>query len=249
MKILIIEDEETAAKGLAELIRDLEPDVEILAFLESISETVNWLGTHKKPDLIFMDIQLADGISFKIFEEIQVQSPVIFCTAYEQYAIRAFKVQSIDYLLKPISKSDLKQALDKFREMSILSPVDIDILKSLIQTDKEKVKKRFLVKVGKQLNFVSIKDIAYFYIEHKIVNIVNYNDKRFPIEHTMEEVESFIPTNDFFRINRQFIISADAIESIEKDYSKLLLKLKSKRHPTVYISTEKTKLFKEWLDQ
>jgi two-component system, LytTR family, response regulator LytT len=251
LKILIIEDEEPAAKRLWKLIKELEAGAELLDTLHSVEGAVLWLQQNPAPDLIFSDIQLSDGISFNIFRNNPVPSPVIFITAYDQYAIEAFKVNSIDYLLKPVKKAELETAITKFKKA--VTPVapsfDIDLLLKAYAPQKKDHKKRFVVRYGEHIKTISTEDIAYFYTEDKINFLTTYENRRFPVDFNLDALEEVLDPSIFFRINRQFIISVNAIaEMFAYTKSRVLIKLKPAcKHETI-VSTERSAAFKHWLD-
>ncbi|MEO6584431.1 MAG: LytTR family DNA-binding domain-containing protein, partial [Ferruginibacter sp.] len=212
LKILIIEDEEPAAKRLLKMIKEAEPDVQLLDTLVSVSAAVAWFKNNPCPDIIFSDIQLADGISFEIFKTISVNCPVIFITAFDQYAIEAFKVNSIDYLLKPVKKEELQNALEKFKRINTPPPVfNVDQLMQAYQTSASNYKQRFVVKYGEHLKTITTQDVAYFYTEDKVNFLTNKDGRRYVIDFNLDTLETLLDPKLFFRINRQFIISIDAI--------------------------------------
>lgn len=255
MKTLVIEDEQFAADKLIRMLREYDPEIEILEQFDSVEDTVAWLQDNETPDLLFLDIHLADGSSFEIFEQLDVACPVIFTTAYDQYAIQAFKMKSVDYLLKPVKYEDLRQALDKFREMFQKTPTrsisqEMHALASLIQSQQKAYKTRFLVKVGNIIKTISIAEIAYFQFEDRSVLLVTTDNHRYPVNHTLEELEELLDPIQFNRANRQFLISIDAIHKIHPWFKgRLKLDLAPKQNADLVISSDKTKAFKEWLDQ
>lgn len=252
IKLLIIEDEQPAAKRLWKLINELEPDATLLNTLHSVEGSIEWLQQNPAPDLIFSDIQLSDGISFNIFKNKRFHAPVIFTTAYDQYAIEAFKVNSIDYLLKPVKKAELETAIAKFkRTIAVTQPpaLDIDSLLKAYSTQKKEYKKRFVVRYGEHIKTISTEEIAYFYTEDKINFLTTYENRRFPIDLNLDALDNNLDPAVFFRINRQFIISIHAItEMFAYSKSRVLIKLKPPcRHETI-VSTERSADFKHWLD-
>jgi DNA-binding LytR/AlgR family response regulator len=252
LNVLIIEDEEPAAKRLWKLIKELEPDAILLHTLHSVEGATAWLKLNPAPDVIFSDIQLSDGISFNIFKSTGFQSPIIFTTAYDQYAIEAFKLNSIDYLLKPVKKTELETALAKFKKTTILpaAPVfDIDKLLKAYPPQKTDYKKRFVVRYGEHIKTISTEEIAYFYTEDKINFLTTYENRRFPVDFNLDALENILDPAVFFRINRQFIISIQAItEMFAYTKSRVLIKLKPAcKHETI-VSTERSADFKHWLD-
>lgn len=255
MKTLIIEDEQFAVNKLKSLIHQYDSKIEILDQLDTVEDTVEWLSQNKPPDLIFLDIHLADGLSFEIFEQTEVNCPIIFTTAYDQYAIQAFKTKSVDYLLKPIKFEDLKIALDKFKDMFGIKPQkglseDMHALASLIQSQQKSYKTRFLVKAGNLIKTISITDVAYFITEDRSTLIVLKDKHRYVINYTLDELENMLDPHQFTRANRQFIINIDAIFKIHPWFKgRLKLELTPPQNIDLVISAEKTKPFKEWLDR
>lgn len=252
LKILIIEDEQPAAKRLWKLIAELEPDAILLDTIHSVEGSLEWLQQNPTPDMIFSDIQLSDGISFNIFKNTATHVPVIFTTAYDQYAIEAFKLNSIDYLLKPVKKTELEGAITKFKRTvkTTLSPaLDIESLLKIYSTQTKEYKKRFVVRYGEHIKTISTEEIAYFYTEDKINFLTTYENRRFPIDFNLDALEGILNPSVFFRINRQFIISIHAItEMFAYSKSRVLIKLKPTcRHETI-VSTERSADFKHWLD-
>lgn len=251
-RVLIIEDEEPAARRLFKLIREIEPQADLLASLESVSSAMNWLKENPHPDLIFSDIQLADGISFDIFKAIEPGCPIVFVTAYDQYAIEAFKVNSIDYILKPVKKEELQAAIRKFRQQQQpTQPVAIDMRKLLesYQPQASGYKNRFVVRYGDHIKTIQTEEIAYCYTEDKVNFLTTHEGRRYAIDSNLDQLENQLPPQDFFRINRQYIISIRAIsEMLAHTKGRVLIKLQPPaRHETI-VSTERSAAFKAWLD-
>lgn len=256
MKVLIVEDEELAAEGLMQNLRRIAAKVEILAVLDSVREAVRWFSENPMPELAFFDIQLADGLSFSIFEQCQITCPIIFTTAYDEYALRAFKVNSIDYLLKPFEVEDLRKALEKWRLLSgsnVPQP-DAEIIRLLMQQMSSQIrqpsyKTRFMVKIGDHLHSLNSGEIDYLYSENKIVWLRHQNGRKYLIDYTLEQLEEMLDPQDFFRINRKYILSIGAIKSVAA-YTNSRLKVLLKEPPDteeVLISREKVEAFKGWL--
>ena len=254
MKILIIEDEYPAAERLEKLIRKTEPDVQVLAILESIRQAHAWFPNAPDTDLIFSDIQLSDGLSFQIFEAYPVHSPIIFTTSYDEYAIKAFKVRSVDYLLKPVKAQELEQAIGKFKKLrqTFSAPdyaLKIEALVDSLQTTGKKSKTRFLVKSQEQLIPVPHEQVAYFYTANELVCLVRQDGKKFLIDYTLEELEKIIDPARFFRLNRQYIANLSAIDRIHAYFNgKLKLELSPQTPQEVIVSREKAQPFKEWME-
>ena len=251
-KILILEDEEPASKRLEKMISEIEPDSAIVASIDSVAGAISWLKSNTSPDLIFSDIQLSDGISFEIFKSAEPQCPVIFVTAYDQYALDAFKLNSIDYLLKPVKKEELKNAIAKFKKItptSSLPPFDIEKLIMAYGGQHASYKKRFVVKYGEHIKTITSDEIAYFYTEDKINFLTTKEGRRFIIDFNLDALDAVLDPKMFFRINRQFIISINSIaEMFSYSKSRVLIKLNPpSKHETI-VSTERSAAFKSWLD-
>ncbi len=246
MRALIIEDEINAVIRLRKYLLSAEPSLSVVDVLDSIETTVAWFKNNIPPDLIFMDIHLADGSCFEIFERINIDVPIIFTTAYDEYALQSFKYHSIDYILKPLKKPDLERALDKFRKLDMVKSDEANAMDVLL--DKDKSLQRLLVKVGPNLTLLKMKDVAYFYSESKITFAVTNNGRRFPVDRSLEYLQSNLDTDKFFRINRQFIIQMEAISGMQS-YSKGRVKVTL--DPPVgretIVSTERSPHFKKWL--
>ncbi|MCR9285942.1 MAG: LytTR family DNA-binding domain-containing protein [Bacteroidetes bacterium] len=256
MKILIIEDEILAAERLTDLIKKYDSTIQILDTLDSIRDSVNWFQNNPAPDLCFMDIQLADGLSFDIFEKISVDCPIIFSTAYDEYALRAFRVNSIDYLLKPIDSESVTQAFEQFDALIKNIPTkkqvpDLDIIQKAMQMLSKAYKTRFIVKAGNHLSSIPTDDILYFYSEHRTTWIKTNKLKKHAIDYTLEQLEDLLDPNHFFRLNRKFFTSFSGIKDV-MTYSNSRLKvqlLEASKEELILISREKVREFKEWLDQ
>lgn len=259
MKVVIVEDEELAAEGLIQALQRIEKDVEVLAVLDSVREAVSWFSKNDHPDLAFFDIQLADGLSFSIFEQCTITCPIIFTTAYDEYALRAFKVNSIDYLLKPFEIADLQKALEKWRLLKTDSPSivpvpDAEMMRLLMQQMSSQIrqptyKTRFMVKIGDHLHSINSAEIDYMYSENKIVWLRHQNGRKYLIDYTLEQLEDVLDPTNFYRINRKYIISIGAIKSVAS-YTNSRLKVLLKEPPDkedVLISREKVEAFKGWL--
>ncbi len=258
MKILIIEDEPFAQKELKRLLEVAEGKFEILEMLDTVEDSVDWLKKNPPPDLIFLDIQLADGISFDIFRKVDVKSPVIFTTAYDDYAIRAFQLNSIDYLLKPIKLTDLMRAVNKYEsirdqfEKSGNDSVNItkNQLESLLNLSKKEYKSRFVAKVGDQIKYVPVEEIAYFYAEDNVVFLMKKNADRYIIDYSIEEIDSLVDPKNFFRLNRSIVAHITAIDKVYKYLnSRLKVELKPEIEKEVLISRVKVSEFMDWMDR
>jgi DNA-binding LytR/AlgR family response regulator len=250
-KVLIIEDEVAAAKRLQKMINELMPEAEIANSLTTITSSVEWFKKNPLPDLVFADIHLADGSSFEIFKEVNVACPVIFTTAYDQYALQAFKQNSIHYLLKPVKKEELNEAIDRFRKMQSAkqnSATDFEKMLSLINKPASAYKERFIIRFGEHIKTIQVADIAYFYTENKANFAVMRDAKRYPVDNNLDELEHLVDPKNFFRINRQFIIGYNSIsEMITYSKSRVLVKLNPPTKFETIVSTERSASFKAWL--
>ncbi len=249
MNVLIIEDEKPASQKLIRLLNTLGQDMEILDVLKSVEQSVNWLLEHPKPDLIFMDIQLEDGICFEIFENCTVSTPIIFTTAYDAYTLRAFKVNSVDYLLKPVDPEELKNALDKFKTLH--EKTDLSKLESIIRQLQPGTKERFLVKTGEHYKPVETSKIHCFYIVERCNFLRTEAGQNFPIDYSLDKIEQLVDPDRFFRISRHFILNISAIQDIIA-YSSNRLKIILKNWPhknDILVSRERVAEFKAWMDR
>lgn len=256
MKVLIIEDESATARRLQKLLSEIDPEIHVLAIHESIAQTVDWLKINGEPELMFMDINLSDGLSFGVFEEIEVNCPVIFTTAYDQYAIQAFKVNSIDYLLKPVNKESLSESLSKYHKLNQpaetsrvdFNKLDLAKLATALGIRKPDYMKRLVVRYGEVIKAIEIKDVAYFYSDEKIVFMTLKEGKTYPVDFTIDHLEQRLNPEEFFRINRKFLVNYHAIEKmISYSKSRIKLTLNPPCELEAISSTERSGEFKEWL--
>jgi two-component system, LytTR family, response regulator len=252
MKLLIIEDEPLVAKDLQNLIARIEPSSQIIGILSSVESAKKWFDENPLPDLILSDIQLSDGTSFEIYENLHLTCPIIFTTAYDDYAIRAFKLNSIDYLLKPVDGKELQAALNKYKALST-ETILAEQLKSLMthwsQQPTKKYKERFLTLHRNTLVPVVQQDIAYFHKE-ELIHLITVNNDRFISEHqTLDEVENLINPEVFFRVNRQYIIHIQSVGKIKTTHKGLTVQLKPPFNVEVDISREKATAFKKWISE
>lgn len=250
MKILIIEDEKLLAERLERLIQKIEPQSIILDKLQSIEESINWFKTNEA-DLIFLDIHLSDGLSFKIFEQVEVSTPIIFTTAYDQYAIKAFKLNSIDYLLKPIDEEELKESIKKFKNLdNKQNLVDLKQLLSAVENPKNEYKKRFMVYAGQKVKSIKTEDVAYFYVLEKNIYMCTKTNENYDIDFSLDKLEAILDPDMFFRINRRYIIN---IESIKNMYplsnSRIKVELFPQPNDETNVSLHRCRNFKNWLNQ
>lgn len=252
MKALIIEDEVLAAQSLQKLITEVAPDTEIIATLQSIEESVAWFDENPMPDLVFMDIHLADGSSFAIFEQVQITCPIIFTTAYDEYALKAFEVSSIDYLLKPINRNDLTRAMNKFNALVGEKSNNNEAIDALMRQIgmKKNYKSCFLVPERDKLIPLATANIAYFYIDTKTVKAITLDEHTYYMSQTLDDIMLQLNPDDFFRANRQFIISRKAVKDLTIWFgNKLSLNLMVKIPETIIISKAKVSEFKNWFSK
>jgi DNA-binding LytR/AlgR family response regulator len=252
LNVLIVEDEPLAAAQLAAHLAAIQPEVQVLAVCDTVKATVDWLKKNEAPGLIFFDIHLGDGVCFEVFEQIQPASPVIFTTAYDQYALKAFKVNSIDYLLKPIVRAELATALQKFEKTKpatqSLFPSDL-IEKLMISVNPEQFKKRFLVKVGTHIRVADVSEILYFYSFSKGTYLKMKDGKDYLIDQSLEVLEEQVDPKTFFRINRKYLVTLKSINDvITYSNSRLKLKIAQANDDDFLVAREKVKEFKTWLE-
>jgi DNA-binding LytR/AlgR family response regulator len=247
MKVLIIEDENPASQKLIRLLKNVDPKIEIMHVLKSVEESINWFIKNPAPDLIFMDVQLEDGLSFDILENCKIDRPVIFTTAYDEYAIKAFKVNSVDYLLKPIAQNELKHAIEKFNHVHRINYLNLEsIVKQLHSSKKE----RFLIKVGERYKSVSISNIHCFYIRERGTFLFTDKGKSYPVDYSLEQLEQLVDSTLFFRVNRTHIINFHAIKEVFS-YSSGRLKIiliNPIEKDEIVVSRERVSDFKNWMD-
>jgi len=251
MKVIIIEDEKPSARRLQRMLNALHVEAETM--LHSVEESIEWFQNNEHPDLIFLDIQLSDGLSFEIFEAIEIKSAIIFTTAYDEYALQAFKLNSIDYLLKPIDDEELEKAVNKYKDRSFEKQsvtLNFDDIKKLLANpiDRE-YKKRFSIKVGQHLKLINIDDIECFYSENKGTYLYTTEGRNYLLDTTLEQLEDELEPQTFFRINRKFVVNIHAIKDmISYTNSRLQIKLNSYNEQDVIVARERVKDFKVWLE-
>ncbi|MES2862958.1 MAG: LytTR family DNA-binding domain-containing protein [Bacteroidota bacterium] len=249
MNILIIEDEKPAARLLQRKVEKM--GLEVNHMLHSVEESIAWFQNNSHPDLIFLDIQLSDGLSFEIFEAIDIKSAVIFTTAYDEYALRAFKLNSIDYLLKPIDEDDLEIAVNKFKTRTSSQNISLDfeaIKRMLVNPAEKEYKKRFSVKIGTQLKVITIDEIECIYSENKGTYIHTLDNRNYLIDNSLEVIERELDPNQFFRISRKFIIPLHSVKEIQMySNSRLKIILPTYKEDEVIVAREKVSDFKTWI--
>ncbi len=251
MKAVIVEDEAIASRRLRQLIVELAPELTIVSEITSVESGLKWFRDNPLPDLIFLDIQLNDGYGFDILDQLKEHPPIIFTTAYNEYAIRGFKYNGLDYLLKPIAREDLQKALNKFRKTKKIQSrsSDTEKLEDLKNFFQKEYKLRFMVKVGNQFKAFSVADIAYFKSHEGMIFLHTYQGQKYPIEYSIDQLEEILNPVDFFRINRKYMVSVKAVVEIHTYFnSRLLLRLEPKEADQVIVSRERTSNFKKWLD-
>ncbi|TGE23692.1 response regulator transcription factor [Hymenobacter aquaticus] len=251
MTVLLLEDEYPAAERLQRLLLQAAPEAQVAAVLDTVAGAVSWLTEHPAPDLIISDIQLADGLSLDVFDQLIVRSPVIFATAYDAYALRAFKANSVDYLLKPIKLAELQAALLKLREWRVpTAPArQLESLRDSLPRPERQYKTRFLVRSGEQLLPLPVGAVAWFQSRHEVTTLVATDGRRYVVDYTLEQLESLLEPGQFFRLNRQFIAHLQAVQRLHPHFNgKLKLDLTPAPAEEVMVSKEKAPAFKSWLE-
>lgn len=250
MQVLILEDERLSAERLQELLWRVLPVCKVVGILESVEAAVEWWSNNPKPDLIFVDIHLADGSSFEFLRKANVQVPLVFTTAYDRHALEAFQLNSLDYLLKPIDAQDLDRALAKFSQWKNVSLLDVERLESTLkQLTKQPFKQRFLVRYGDNLAYRNTEEIAYFYADDKTVYLVGIDAKRYIVDYRLEQLEELLNPAYFFRINRKFIGHITAIQRMKSTFNgRIQVFLKPLPEGDAFVSKEKVSEFKTWID-
>ena len=250
MRVIIIEDEKPAARRLDRMVKEIGLTPE--AMLHSVEESINWFHNNEHPDLIFLDIQLSDGLSFEIFEEVNVKSAIIFTTAYDEYALKAFKLNSIDYLLKPIDDEELEIAIEKYKEIQEVSEqnvvFDINEIKNLIAPQKPSFKNRFTVKIGQHIKMIAIENIECFFSENKATHIHTNENRDYLIDDSLEQLEGKLNPEIFFRVSRKYYVNINSIKDIiAYSNSRLKLILHNYSDTEIIVSRERVKDFKNWI--
>lgn len=250
MKVLIIEDEKPASQKLLRLLKEIDESIEVVDIIESVEKATNWLLSNFLPDLIFMDIQLQDGTCFEIFENCTIKTPVIFITAYDEYSLKAFKVNSVDYLLKPIVPTELKNAIEKFKTIHSQKP-DFTKIETIINQLKSGKKERFLVKIGDHYRSVPTSDINCFYIKERC-NFINVDKgKNYAVDYSLDKIEQMVDSKLFFRVSRNYLINFYAIQDIIAYSSSRLKVILSgwTEKDEILVSRERVTEFKNWMDR
>lgn len=253
MNVVIIEDEAFAALRLKKMIQDFNPGIKIIAELESVAESVKWFKSNPEPDLIFLDIHLEDDLSFAIFEQVNISSPIIFTTAFDEYAIKAFKLKSIDYLLKPIVREELAAALKKYDHFNSFqyNPINLQSLYNLLTTNDKKYRERFSISVGSKIKIIEVADIAFFFVMDKGVYLRTAQENTYSVDFTLDKLEEMLNPASFFRINRKYLINISAINNMvaySRGRVKLELKPKADDELDTIVSIDRSSDFKRWLN-
>jgi two-component system response regulator LytT len=252
MKVVIVEDEITASDNLSYLLNSINPSIEILIVIDSVSDAIDYFSNNSEAVLIFMDIHLADGISFEIFEKVKIEIPIIFTTAFDQYAIKAFKVNSLDYLLKPISEEDMIAALDKFKNKSLLPNQienQLEGVLNLLQIANTKFKSSYLIQKRDELIPIQVSEIAYFYIDMSIVKAKTFDKREFTINKKLETIETELNPDYFSRVNRQYILNKKAIDKLKFHFNgKLIIDVTPSSSERIIVSKSKANNIKSWLN-
>jgi two-component system, LytTR family, response regulator len=251
MDVLIIEDERIASLKLEQLLKEADPEIRVMASIATIRDAVVWLRSNS-PDLIFSDIHLSDGLSFNIFDQVDISTPVIFTTAYDQYAIEAFRVNSIDYLLKPVEIGKLEQSIEKFKSVTgkrHSGKMEIESLIKAFVNQEDPYKKRFVITIGSKVKMVNVEEIAYFYVQDKSSYIQTRTKQSVAIDHSLNELEKMINPKHFFRVNRKYLVHIDAIENIFiLSKSRIKLALRPPTEEAIIISFGRSRDFKNWIN-
>lgn len=248
MKVLIIEDETAAAQNLCAILRQIDVEIEIVDTLDTVTDSIEWFGANEAPDLVFMDIHLSDGESFRIFDTVKIDSPIVFTTAYDQYALEAFKVNSIDYLLKPINEREVMRALNKWRTLTSSDRSEYSARVSDMAQQRRSGKQVFLVRFRDKIIPLGSDEVAFFYTSNERVSAYTFGGEHYPVEHTLESLSGILPADAFFRANRQFIVSRKAVKDIAVWFgSRLSLNLTVDTPEKIVVSKARVPEFKAWL--
>ena len=255
LRVLIVEDEPHAQKELKRLLANSGHDIHVIECIDSVEDTINWINNNPEPDIMFFDIQLSDGLSFDVFNHVKTKAPIIFTTAFDEYAIKAFKVNSIDYLLKPVKQHELNAALDKFHSLisagkNLESGLKIEQIQKLLEINRPRYKSRFITRIGDQIKHIGINEIAYFKAEDNEVLLVTENNKRYFIDYALEQLNFMLDPDAFFRANRSYVINISSIKKISKYFnSRIHLELEPKTEDAVLISRVRVPDFLNWIDK
>jgi len=251
MRVIIIEDEELAAERLEKMLIETAPEAEVIAKLSSVKESVKWL-TLNKADLIFLDIQLSDGLSFSIFEQITVKTPVIFTTAYDQYAIKAFNLNSVSYLLKPVRKNELTEALQKYKSLKSAFSIDFENILSAVQGKQPDYRRRFLIQIGDRFRKIEAEEIAYFYAMEKCTFLKTFEGNSYPLDLSLDNLVNVIDPSQFFRINRKYVVNMRSIKNMyawSRSRIKIILSPSVDEDSDTIVSIDRAADFRNWLNK
>jgi len=251
MRVIIIEDEELAAERLEKMLIETAPETEVIAKLSSVKESVKWL-TLNKADLIFLDIQLSDGLSFSIFEQITVKTPVIFTTAYDQYAIKAFNLNSVSYLLKPVRKNELTEALQKYKSLKSAFSIDFENILSAVQGKQPDYRRRFLIQIGDRFRKIEAEEIAYFYAMEKCTFLKTFEGNSYPLDLSLDNLVNVIDPSQFFRINRKYVVNMRSIKNMyawSRSRIKIILSPSVDEDSDTIVSIDWAADFRNWLNK
>ncbi|WNJ17288.1 LytTR family DNA-binding domain-containing protein [Pontibacter sp. G13] len=255
MKILIIEDEALAAERLETLVKKYDQNIEVAGVAASVEEAEQWFLEHGQPDLAFMDIHLSDGRSFELFEKVEVTCPIIFTTSYDEYALEAFEVNSVDYLLKPLRYEKVEKAMMKLAGMREAlaqeqPKMDLTALLNQLSQPGQTYKSRFLVKNGQHIRSIKVEDIAYFYADSKISLMMTFEGRRFPVDYSLDRISEMLDPQHFFRVNRRYMVHFDSVDAIHPYFKgRLKIELSPAIDDDIVVSSDRTPLFKQWLDK
>ncbi|MCH2230564.1 MAG: LytTR family DNA-binding domain-containing protein [Crocinitomicaceae bacterium] len=250
INVLIIEDETLASNNLNKILSEINEDIQVLARLQSVEQSIHWLQRNDAPDLIFLDIHLSDDLSFKIFDVVDVSCPIVFTTAYDQYAIKAFELNSIDYILKPITPKNIENSISKYHSRTPQLKKDYtQLLRDLKSCSTTEYKERFIINKADELIIVPVSDISYFY-KNDVTYVVLKNGQKYIINNTLDHLEETLNPTDFYRINRQFVVCIDSISKITMWFKgKMKLQLTPKYEENIFVSRDKSTNFKAWMDK
>ncbi len=250
MRIVILEDEKLSAEHLQTMLKRVEPSIEVLQVFDSVKKSVEYFKKNNDADLLFVDIHLADGISFELFSKVKIEVPIIFTTAYDEYAIKAFKLNSVDYLLKPIDIEELKVAIEKFKKgIQTKQSMIAEDISAILQNVHKQYKNRFMVKIGDTISSLKTEDINYFLSEDGLVLAITSQSKKYPIDYTLDQLEEIISPELFFRINRKVLVNINSVQKASAYFnSRLKLTIIGLCEEDAIVSRERVADFKKWLD-
>ncbi len=251
MNVLIFEDEKHTAQRLVQLLKKYDAEINVLDIIGSVKQGVQWYRSNAQPDLVFQDILLNDGNCFEIFDELKINVPVIFTTAFNEFALQSFKVNSIDYIVKPYDYRDIKTALDKFRNFrELFLPPESELLRKIVFSEKVEIKKRFLVKIGDRYRSIKSEEIAWFIYDEGLTFAVTFENARFPVNYSVDQLSEILDSDSFFQINRKYVVNIESIRNIHTWFnSRFKIEIQPKPDEDIIVSRERAKDFKLWLDR